>query len=58
MAVRRATSADIDDILKLAKAFVASFELSETAFRTSFAELVAADDAVLLVAELRGKVVG
>jgi len=55
---RRAEAADEQAILGLARRFVTSFELSEHAFRASFAELLASRDALLLVAADGEQVLG
>jgi GNAT superfamily N-acetyltransferase len=56
--LRRAEAADEQAVLGLARRFVTSFELSERAFRASFAELLASRDALLLVAADGEQVLG
>lgn len=52
--IRPATPADADAVLALATAFATSFHVEPDAFRASFAALLAAPDAALLVAEAGG----
>jgi GNAT superfamily N-acetyltransferase len=56
--IRRATFADADAILALTTDFATTFPTKETAWRASFAEIVAQPDAVLLVAESDGHIAG
>ena len=56
--VRKAVAADIEVVFQIAKEFVASFTLDRSAFEVSFHELVAANDAAVLVIESEGEVFG
>jgi GNAT superfamily N-acetyltransferase len=56
--IRRAAPEDSDNILPLARHMATSFAVDAVKFRTSFAELLGRDDAVVPVAEEGGRIVG
>lgn len=55
---RRALPADAEQVFTLAREFATSFQTEPDAFRVSFARLLAQDDALLLVAEESGEIIG
>ena len=58
MQVRRATPDDVDRVFSLASDLAASFDVEERAFKASYRQVVTDDDALLLVVEDNGEVVG
>ena len=56
--IRRATINDKDGVLALAEGFVTSFTLDQTKFKESFLQLIDDEDAVLLVADFNGVLIG
>ena len=53
--VRRATTADLEEVFELARDFATSFQPDIEAFAKSFRHLIAQDDALLLVGEESGR---
>lgn len=53
--IRRATSADLEEVFELAREFTTSFQPDMAAFAKSFGHLIAQDDALLLVGEESGQ---
>lgn len=58
IAFRRATPADAQQVFALTQEFATSFQPEPGAFRVSFAHLLAQDDALLLLAEESGEIIG
>jgi len=56
--VRRATIADADQVFALTQSFATSFQPEAEAFANSFGRLLAQDDALLLVADDSGQLLG
>jgi GNAT superfamily N-acetyltransferase len=56
--IRRAISADSEHVLVLARDFATSFAPESAVFQIAFSHLIAQDDALLLVAEESGAVIG
>jgi len=56
--IRRAVPDDAAQVFPLAHAMATTFEVDEVAFQSSFAQVVARDDAMVLVAETDGYIVG
>lgn len=56
--IRRASTEDVESVLKLANEFVTSFKIEETIFRASFEVLTKDENALVAVAEFEGEVVG
>jgi ribosomal protein S18 acetylase RimI-like enzyme len=58
LTIRRATGADVEEILPVAVDMATSFVVDPERFRESFQALLARDDAIVLVAEEGGGIVG
>ncbi len=58
MLIRSATLTDASELFALAKRFATSFAVEESAFNTSFTELLTDPSACLRIAEINGTVVG
>lgn len=56
--VRRATPTDLEGVFELARSFATSFQPEIEAFAASFHHLIAQDDALLLVVEESGQLLG
>jgi GNAT superfamily N-acetyltransferase len=56
--VRRATPQDIEDVLPLVKDFVTSFDIIESKFRRSYANILENPNAIALVADDGGTLIG
>jgi GNAT superfamily N-acetyltransferase len=56
--VRRATPQDIDGLLPLVRDFVTSFEVVESKFHLSYVRILQNPDAIALVADDGGKLIG
>ncbi len=58
MQIRQAQSGDRDEVFTLARDFATSFEVEREPFNTSFRNILDDPDALLLVAEDHGEVIG